>query len=234
MQQCCKCNKLNATLLHLGICFFEKRERKTSFISFDYIILTHFWNWHYSKSKSKIMQIETIQTKRLILKKVDEPVLKFIYENYSIEEQIKFLGLVSEEALQVARTKFYNGYSTYNKHFLYFYIIDKITKNVIGSCGYHTWYIDHFRAEIGYGLCNDDYKNKGFMSEALMVILDYGFSKMNLNRVEAFIDPNNIPSLKLVDKFGFVKEGLLREHYYHDGRMEDSVVFGLLKEEYIL
>ena len=178
------------------------------------------------------MQIDIISTQRLILRKIDEPTLQYIYQDYSIDEQMKFLGLSSIEALQNEKSKFDKGLSTFNKHFLYFQLLDKISKKIIGWCGYHTWYIEHQRAEIGYGLFDDDFKNKGLMSEAMEVVLKYGFTQMDLNRVEAFIGPENVPSLKLVQKFGFVKEGQLRQHYFKNDRMEDSVVFGLLKEKY--
>jgi RimJ/RimL family protein N-acetyltransferase len=55
---------------------------------------------------------------------------------------------------------------------------------------------------------------------------------MKLHRVEAFIGPNNQPSLKLVENAGFKKEGNLREHYLKDGEWQDSGVFSLLKREY--
>jgi ribosomal-protein-alanine N-acetyltransferase len=56
---------------------------------------------------------------------------------------------------------------------------------------------------------------------------------MKLNRIEAFIGPGNIPSLKLIAKSGFIQEGHLRGHYCKKGIMEDSLVFGLLREEYL-
>lgn len=54
---------------------------------------------------------------------------------------------------------------------------------------------------------------------------------MKLHRIEAFIGPHNLPSQKLVQKMGFKKEGLLREHYCKKGVVEDSIVFSLLRRE---
>ena len=70
------------------------------------------------------------------------------------------------------------------------------------------------------------------MKEGIKRILDYGFNEMGLNRVEAMIGSYNEPSLKLVRSLGFVKEGLLREHYCKNGELQDSIVFSLLKKEY--
>jgi ribosomal-protein-alanine N-acetyltransferase len=70
------------------------------------------------------------------------------------------------------------------------------------------------------------------MKEALKPIIDYGFNQMKLNRIEALIAPNNIPSLKLIKHFNFKEEGLLKNHYLKDGVYEDSLFFGLLAHEY--
>ena len=178
------------------------------------------------------MTFEVLTTERLILRKLSPETFAFIYENYSDDELMAFLGLSNDEQLAVEKNKFRNGLTTYNKSFLYFKLLDKTTEKIIGWCGYHTWYLDHRRAEIGYGLYDENYKNSGIMTEAMEAILAYGFNQMQLHRVEAMISSNNIPSLKLVEKFGFTQEGVLRSHYFTNNRMEDSVVFSLLEEEW--
>jgi len=63
--------------------------------------------------------------------------------------------------------------------------------------------------------------------------LNTGFTKLNLNRIEAIVGCGNIPSLKLMEKYNFIKEGLLREHCYAANKYEDSVLFSKLYREYI-
>lgn len=70
------------------------------------------------------------------------------------------------------------------------------------------------------------------MKEAVEKVLEFGFKKMQLNRIEALIDENNTPSKKLLDYFGFSREGNLRGHYLVDGIFEDSVLYSLLRSEY--
>ncbi len=178
------------------------------------------------------MQFETIETERLILRKLTQAVYDYIYQQYDTDELMNFLGLASMNELVVEKTKYQQGLSMFNKDFLTFQLIDKNTNKIIGWCGYHTWFKAHFRAEIGYHLLEDSYKRKGLMSEALKVILDYGFNEMGLNRVEALIGPNNIASLKLIAKMDFTKEGVLRSHYFVNDRLEDSIIYALLKKEY--
>lgn len=175
------------------------------------------------------MHFEILQTEHLSLRKLTPEVFDYIYAIYTDEALIHFLGLSDEKQLQIEKEKHQKGLSTFNRSFTYFQIINKKTNTIIGWCGYHTWYLDHHRAEIGYGLFDDSFKGKGIMTEAIKPILDYGFYKMNLHRIEAFIAPENVPSIKLVEKFGFKKEGVLKEHYFKNNVMEDSAVYSLLK-----
>lgn len=175
------------------------------------------------------MIFEEIKTQRLTLRKFTPETYGVLYKNLSDPELIEILGLSSTDELQNEKNKFEGGLRTHNRTFVFFQIIENASRQVIGWCGFHTWYLDHARAEVGYSLNDDSHKQKGYMSEALESILKYGFHEMKLNRVEAFVGPSNIPSLKLMDKFGFVKEGVLKSHYFKNGIMEDSIVFGLLK-----
>ena len=178
------------------------------------------------------MIFEELRTKRLVLRKLTPEIYWFIHENYSDDELMDFLALKSFHELSREKEKYARGLSTFNKSFVNFKLFDLRSGIHIGNCGFHTWYIEHFRAEIGYDICTDSLKRKGYMTEALQAIIDYGFKKMNLNRIEAFTGLNNIASLRLMDKFGFQKEGHLRKHYHKNDETQDSVVFSLLKNEY--
>ncbi len=175
------------------------------------------------------MDFEVIETNRLYLRKLTDEMYEDILLNCSDEEIVLYLN---PSDLEKEKLKAKKGFSTFNKSMLNFQLIDKKTNEIIGWCGFHTWYEDHHRAEIGYELLSDNNKSKGIMSEALEAVISYGFNTMQLHRIEAFIGPDNIPSLKLVEKFGFTKEGHLRNHYLKNGIYEDSVVFSLLKNEY--
>lgn len=178
------------------------------------------------------MHFETLLTERLKLRKLTPEVFTYVFENFSDYEIKTFFDINSDLELKKEKEKYKKGISTFNKTFLYFQLIDKITENIIGWCGYHTWYLDHKRAEIGYTLTNDDFKEKGIMTEAIFSIIEYGFKKMDLNRIEAYIEPANIPSLKIIKNLNFKQEGYLREHYRKNNVVEDSLVFSLLKNEY--
>lgn len=178
------------------------------------------------------MHFEILTTPRLHLRRLTPEAYKFVFGTYSEEQLRAFFGHNTAEEMTKERLRFENGLTTFNKSFSNFQLIDKQTGMVVGGCGFHTWYLDHRRAEIGYHLYNDQFKNQGFMSEALPNILRYGFEEMNLNRVEAFIGANNVASLKLVEKLGFIKEGHLRQHYAKGDQIEDSILFSLLRSDF--
>jgi [ribosomal protein S5]-alanine N-acetyltransferase len=178
------------------------------------------------------MKFETITTERLVLRKLGPEDFQHLFENAS-ESEIKYiLGLNDDEDYLKDKERFL-GSSGYNRSFVFFQILERENMNVIGSCGFHNWHPLHLRSEMGYILKYDQYKNKGIMTETIPPILEYGFSRMKLNRIEAQVGPENIPSLRLLKKFGFQQEGILRKHYVVDKVAEDSLIFSLLKEEYL-
>ncbi|TXI86959.1 MAG: N-acetyltransferase [Crocinitomicaceae bacterium] len=68
------------------------------------------------------------------------------------------------------------------------------------------------------------------MTEALGLVLNHGFEKMQLNRIEAYVSPNNFPSLSLLTRFNFIEEGTLKRHYFTNGIYEDSILLAKLAE----
>ncbi len=108
----------------------------------------------------------------------------------------------------------------------------KETGELIGTCGFNEWSKSNARASIGYELSAKHWR-KGFMSEVIEVLLHFGFHQMGLNRIEATVEPDNIPSIQLLKKFGFLNEGLLRGYEYSKGRFIDLYMFAILKNNYL-
>ena len=98
---------------------------------------------------------------------------------------------------------------------------------LVGMIGYVYLYADAHRAEIGY-ILHADYHGQGLMDEALQATVAYGFEAMHLHSIEAIIRPDNAPSRKLVERNGFVQEGLFRENVFFNGQYLDSVVYSRL------
>lgn len=173
-----------------------------------------------------------LETPRLILNGVSPANIADIFNNFREDEIKQILGHQNEKEFLLEKEKNEKGYASYNRTFILFLMIDKTTNWVIGRCAIHNWNKDHRRGEIGYNLSIESYKNQGYMTEALEAVIQYAFEELKLHRLEAMVSPNNIPSLKLIKRFGFTEEGRLREHYLTDGVFEDSIFFSKLLQEY--
>lgn len=178
------------------------------------------------------MELETYQTDRLLLRKFTPEVYHQLFSNYSEPEVKKIIGLETDEQYQKLLKKYEGGLAGYNRSLVTFQLIERKSNTLMGACGFHNWFPDHRRAEIGYQIDKDECKQQGFMKEAIAFVLQYGFEVMELHRVEALVSPNNIPSLKLVKHFGFQEEGLLKQHYFMNDKFEDSIIFALLRKNY--
>ena len=178
------------------------------------------------------MNFELIETNRLLLKGISSDNMKSIFNNLSKSDIKKALGHRSEEDYITELNKHKNGYSSYNRSFILFLLIEKEYEIIIGRCGLHNWNVLHNRAEIGYVINDVDFKRKGFMTEAAQAIINFGFNTLKLNRIEALVGSNNIPSLRIMEKFNFIKEGLLRQHIHVGDQYEDTILFSKLLNEY--
>ena len=76
------------------------------------------------------------------------------------------------------------------------------------------------------------YYRKGYGSMALNLLIRFAFDTMNFHRLEAEIVEENTASLTLFRKAGFIMEGRLREAKYINGKYQDILRYGLLREEY--
>lgn len=177
-------------------------------------------------------ELPIIETPQLWLRELTYEQYKQVMHSGTDEELKTFFGYQTDEDLTKEKERHAGGLTMFNKSFVFFHLLEKSSGRVIGWCGYHTWYLTHLRAEIGYTIYDPVHRGKGYMKETLPPVLKYGFEHMHLNRVEAFTAPDNHISMDLLLKNGFEREGVMREHYNAAGTIGDSVVFGLLKRDW--
>jgi ribosomal-protein-alanine N-acetyltransferase len=103
--------------------------------------------------------------------------------------------------------------------------------NFIGEIGFYNYEKKHKKAEIGYKLVRQHWR-KGYMSEALESMLDYMYNTMDLNRIQALVDPRNTASFILLEKQGFQREGVLRDYEYERGDYVDLIMLSILRREW--
>lgn len=85
----------------------------------------------------------------------------------------------------------------------------------IGGVDLHDWNRYHHRAEIGYSLARA-WWGKGIASEAVRAVIDFGFVRMGLHRIEAGTIADNVESVRMLERIGFKREGTRRERSLED------------------
>lgn len=85
---------------------------------------------------------------------------------------------------------------------------------------------------LGYGLSKLEYRRKGYTTDAVKVILQYGFGHLGLERISANTQENNIGSQRVLEKCNFTLEGRERKANYFAGKRHDNLIYGLLSSEY--
>jgi ribosomal-protein-serine acetyltransferase len=105
-------------------------------------------------------------------------------------------------------------------------------RQIIGEIGMHQWDHSLRKAQVGYWM-SEEYAGKGILSKGLLRFLDFLYKKLDLNKVEIHFSPQNKASAKVAERLGFKVEGLLRQSYLRNGILEDLIVTGQLKSEWL-
>ncbi|MBL7124613.1 MAG: GNAT family N-acetyltransferase [Dehalococcoidales bacterium] len=121
---------------------------------------------------------------------------------------------------------------TKSKNEVVFAIIDKEANKYIGNIGLYQINWTSRTAEMRRFIGEKKVWKKGYGTEAAKLIVAYGFERLNLNRIWAGNNVENIGSWKSNEKAGFKREGILRQEIYRNGKYYDAVRHGILREEY--
>lgn len=177
------------------------------------------------------------ETNRLILSVCNEkaapPICDFYNRNFA--EFSKYEPLYpSAKTISYHRKNLAAEYESFSKGtFIRFYMFEKINPmKVIGTLSYRDIKKDCYECcTIGYKM-DKDMRRRGFMREAILCGDWVMFNILGLNRIEATIQPNNIPSMNLLASMGYRNEGLLREKIRIEGEFKDHFLYSLLKKDY--
>ena len=102
---------------------------------------------------------------------------------------------------------------------------------LIGQVALYRFDQQNRRCDVGYALGRAHW-GRGYLSEALAAMLGHGFTALDLNRVEADIDPRNCASARALERLGFRHEGLMRERWIVGGEVCDTAFYGLLRRDW--
>jgi len=113
-----------------------------------------------------------------------------------------------------------------------FLICRRQDNSIVGSINLSQIFLGSFRnAYLGYYV-GAQYSGQGYMTEAFQLMLRYAFDKLKLHRLEANIQPQNVASIALVKRAGFVREGYSRRYLKISGRWRDHERWAIIVEDW--
>jgi RimJ/RimL family protein N-acetyltransferase len=101
----------------------------------------------------------------------------------------------------------------------------------IGQCSLFNFHPVAQTCELGITIGDKDYWGRGYGREAVALLLDYGFRHQNLRRIWLRVHAQNERAIKAYQACGFIEEGRLRQHVWSNGRYDDFLFMGILREE---
>ncbi|MGM1046980.1 MAG: GNAT family N-acetyltransferase [Bacillota bacterium] len=177
-------------------------------------------------------QFPILETERFVLRQLKQDDSREIFQYFSLDEVTKFYDLESFANIEQAEELIRRWNERFERNQgIRWGITLRSESRVIGTCGFHGWMKNHYKAEIGYEL-TPEYWRQGYMTEVIQKIIEFGFNNLGLNRIEAFVEPENVGSRKVLEKIGLSEEGTLKEHFYWRNRFVDTVIYALLKKDY--
>ena len=179
---------------------------------------------------AKLDTFPILHTQRLDLIEIEQHHSLDVFNIFGDEKVTKYYNLLplknEQEALAeidffkqrfIAKTGIRWGIALKNK------------QNIIGTIGFNKFTIQH-RANIGYDL-QAKFWNKGYITEALEAVIDFGFNQLSINRIEAEVMQGNIGSEVVLGKLNFRNEGVLRQWMLWNNRYYDMTMFALLRSD---
>ncbi len=170
------------------------------------------------------------ESERLRFRDIKQTDVDDLFEIYKNEATLKYQ--VISPFKSVAEMKRYveiirDGYQ--NRYFIRWGLEHKETGKMIGLISLHHLEFWNYKAEIGY-ICNESFWNQGLITEAVRKLLDMSMNRWGLHRIEAAIHPGNAPSIRVVEKLGFFKEGYCHEAAYDRDHKcyQDRLMYAIL------
>lgn len=186
--------------------------------------------WDFIKQIKNNMRI--LESDRLILKPVEPEDLPYLLEQRWDSDLTDYI--------------IHNPISSYNQQQWYenicrkgdvvmsiFYKENPDEKPVLlGAVGLYDINQRHQRATWKTLRIRKQYQGLGLAREAAIMLLDYGFNTLNINKITGDAFPENKSIITLMEHVGFKMEGRLKQHYFHQGVFKDVVIYSVLREDF--
>jgi len=174
-----------------------------------------------------------VETERLILRPVEENDAADMFEYAGDPETVKWLSFPLHQSVQESRQIIHSLFLKRPEKGLPepYALVLKENRKMIGTCDIHN--IDRFGSgEIGY-VINRKYWNHGYVTEACQKLIELAFQHIGMRRIEIIHAVENLRSQRVIEKCGFVLEGVRRQYLPNkSGGYSDCRQYSMLKQEY--
>ncbi|MEO8235311.1 MAG: GNAT family N-acetyltransferase [Flavobacterium sp.] len=179
-------------------------------------------------STFSFLPFQNLKSDRLLLRQITSDDVNEIFELRSNSETMKYIPrpLVTSIEEAMSHIKMIQDKIESNEG-INWAITLKDNSKMIGIIGHYRIRWEHFRSEIGYMLL-PEYHGKGVVTEAIELMIKYGFNEMKMHSLEAIIDPENTASARVLEKNNFVKEAHILQNEFYDGKFLDTVIYSIL------
>ena len=113
-----------------------------------------------------------------------------------------------------------------------FVIMDKPDEFPLGVCGLNHINVEERFANLGYWV-RTNRTRQGIATAAVPMIAKFGFENLNLHRIEIVVAAGNLPSQRVAEKVGALREGLLRQRLFVRGQILDAFMFSLVPSDFV-
>lgn len=176
----------------------------------------------------------TYETERLYLKVLSRYDARMVLDFYSAnaKEFALYEPLKEEDATNLNYQAIMLDFELehYKKNdLLRLYLFEKENPfKIIGTVSFRNISQGFYKcATLGYKM-DKDFRRKGYMAEAITKGLEIMDEELHLHRVEAIVLPSNNPSIQLLEKLGFQREGLIRDKVFLNGQWEDHYLYSYI------
>ena len=185
------------------------------------------------RARYEMFALETENLRLSVLRKSEAPsISEYLLNN--MEFHRKFSQTHTDDYFTVSTQKKYLAYdcnSFLEGSLVPFWISIKGDEKVIGRVSFFNFAFGGMMScACGYHL-DKDHTGRGYMTEALRGAMAFVFDEYKLHRIEAFIVPENTPSINLVKRLGFHYEGLRRSYMHINGEYRDHEAFYILEDD---
>ena len=178
-------------------------------------------------------KIPILETDRLILRRMKIADYADMYEYSCLDEVTKYLLWNSHPNTRYTRDYLAYIQSQYRAGAFYDWaVVHKETDKMIGTCGFARLDFENNSAEIGYVL-NPAFWRKGYATEAVRKIIDFGFHTLNLHRIEARYIVGNEVSRRVMEKSGMTFEGVHKSSLFVKDNYVNVGYCAITADEYI-